>query len=177
VGAIVSAATCPAAAAAPPNTAVSGQVVNLETAHERVFEHPASPYAVIRFPEDALGEHIGVIYYGRMAIPNDGAWSLDDRFWQDKTWSSDVTSFAWANDGRTLFVGTSEVYGTGCVYRLDLMRRKAKRIYPSAAEVARNESQANGFSTVILAIDEQHRFLKVRVQTEDGATESIVKIP
>jgi hypothetical protein len=88
-----------------------------------------------------------------------------------------VTSFAWANNGLTLFVGTSEVYGTGCIYGLDLMRRKAQCIYPSAAEVAKHESQADGFTTVILGIDEANRALRVRWQTEDGTTDAVVKIP
>ena len=49
--------------------------------------------------------------------------------------ASDVTSFAWADNGSTLYVATSEVYGTGCVYRLDLMRRKAECNYLSLATI------------------------------------------
>jgi hypothetical protein len=174
---MLAAASVCVAAAPPGNGIASSPVVDLQAAKERVFQHPTSPFAVLRFPESALGEHIGVIYYGNMAKPKDGAWSVDDRFWQDKAWSSAVTSFAWANNGLTLFVGTSEVYGTGCIYCLDLLRRKAKCIYPSAADVAKHESQADGFTTVILGIDEANRALKVRLQSEDGTTETVVKIP
>lgn len=132
---------------------------------------------MLLFPEDALGNHIGIVYYQNMANPKHGAWSLDDRFWQGEKWASDVTSFAWADSGVTLYVGTSEVYGTGCVYRLDLPQRRSECIYPSAAEVSKYRSQSKRFTTVILAVDEQNRTVKVRLTTGDGTNESLVKFP
>jgi hypothetical protein len=156
---------------------VSKQVVDLNSAHGRVFRHPASAFAVLLFPEDALANHIGVMYYERMLNPKDGAWSLDNHFWEVEEWASDVNSFAWADDGVTLYVGTSEVYGTGCAYRLNLLQRKAERIFPSAAQVSKYRSASKGFSTEILAVDEQKRLLRVRLTTEDETKESFVALP
>ena len=156
---------------------VSKPVVDLSSAHDRIFRHPKSPFAVFLFPENALGNHIGIIYYQNMTNPKYGAWSLDNRFWQVEEWASDVTSFAWADNGFTLYVGTSEVYGTGCVYHLDLLQRKAECIFPTANQVLKYRSSSKGFTTAILAVDEQKGVLNIRLTTEAGSNESFFTLP
>ena len=41
---------------------------------------PNGPFAVAGFCEDALADHIGVVYYRSMMSPIDGAWSITNRF-------------------------------------------------------------------------------------------------
>ena len=108
-------------------------IVNFDKNDERLFLQPNGPFAVLAFTEDAFALHIGVIYYATMGMPLDGDWSLGDRFWQEERWNSDVVNCAWGKDGRTLFVATSGVYGSGSVYQLDLMARRSEVLFPSAA--------------------------------------------
>src|SRR5262249_19834685 len=63
-----------------------------------LFQQAKGPFAVMLFNEFALGNHIGVIYYGQMANPADGKWWISQRFWQAQPWNEDVTSFAWDNN-------------------------------------------------------------------------------
>lgn len=110
----------------------SSFVVNLPVGEQRLFQHPNGPFAVLCFDEDAVGRYIGVIFYDTAGNRDVGAWNLSDRFWQDATWGTDVINFAWGTDGRHLFVATSEIYGSGAVYQLDLMQRRVKVLFPSA---------------------------------------------
>jgi hypothetical protein len=107
--------------------------------------------AIILFCEDALGIYIGLVYYDNMTSPVPDlfykrlsetekkayykTWSLDNRMWQASIWASDVTSYAWSPDGDNLYVGTSNIYGSGGLYELDLVRRQYKQIAPSEKEV------------------------------------------
>lgn len=93
-------------------------------------------FAVWVFCEDALAVHIGVVYAAQMGIPIDGAWSLTDRFWQEPRWGADVNTFAWSPDGASLFVSTSGVYGTGGLFRLDLLDRKVHSLLPENVETS-----------------------------------------
>ncbi len=112
---------------------------------------PNGPIAVILFSEDAVGEYIGILYYDRMEAPAPQhflrklseeektsfykTWSLANRMWQDPLWASDVTGFAWAPDGTKLYVSTSDIYGSGALYELDLVRKKYKQIAPVKEKV------------------------------------------
>jgi hypothetical protein len=110
----------------------AGEVINLgpgKCKHGLLFQ-PNGPFAVMLFCEDALADHIGIIYYRTMGVPLEGKWSLTDRFWQQEDWGADVTAFAWDNTGKYLIVTTSSIYGSGSVYCLDLMNRKARRLFP-----------------------------------------------
>jgi hypothetical protein len=110
----------------------AGEVINLgpeECKHGLLFQ-PNGPFAVMLFCEDALGDHIGVIYYTPMRDLHEGKWSLTDRFWQNRDWGADVTALAWDNTGKYLIVTTSSIYGSGAVYCLDLMNRKATKLFP-----------------------------------------------
>ena len=70
------------AAEAPDNALVTSGVINLSSSPDttRMFANPEGPFVILRFPENALGDHIGVVYYERMGNPADGAWSFANRF-------------------------------------------------------------------------------------------------
>lgn len=107
---------------------------------------PNGPIGVILFCEHALGNYMGLVYYERMGGPVPElffrevseeekatfykTWSLENRMWQDSMWATDVTGFAWSPDGTKLYVSTSEIYGSGDLYELDVVRKRYKRIAP-----------------------------------------------
>src|SRR5438876_3349972 len=93
-----------------------------------VVAAPTGPFAVWVFCDDALGTQIGVVYARNMGAPNDGAWGLNNRFWQEGAWTSEVQTFAWSTDGTSLFVSTGAVYGSSGLFQLDLHNRKAREL-------------------------------------------------
>lgn len=115
-----------------------------------LYKQPKGPMALILFCEDALGTYIGLVYYDNMKspVPYDfflrlsetekktyyKIWSLNNRMWQTSVWASDVTSYAWGPDGTKLFIATSDIYGSGGLYELDLVRRQHKKIAPLKEE-------------------------------------------
>jgi len=117
--------------------AFAGQPIVAHPGHPAVCKDgavkaPRGPFAVWVFCEDALGTHIGVVYANHMAAPSDGAWGINNRFWQEGAWPSDVQTFAWSEDGARLFVSTGAVYGSSTLYQLDLSDR---RVYELIASV------------------------------------------
>ncbi len=122
--------------------------------------------ALLLFCEDALGTYIGLVYYDSMESPVPynyyirlsaaekktyyKAWSLGNRMWQDPIWASDVTSYAWSPDGTKLYIATSEIYGSGGLYELDLIRKKYKQIAPTGRVAKLNDS---GPGYIIMQID------------------------
>ncbi len=116
-----------------------------------LYKQPNGPMAIMVFCEHALGIYIGLVYYDNMAgpIPDEfykklpeaekktyKTWSLDNRMWQAPIWAADVTSYAWSPDGNKLYVGTSDIYGSGGLYELDLVRRQYKQIAPAETEAS-----------------------------------------
>ncbi len=115
-----------------------------------LHKQPNGPMAVILFCEDAIGTYIVLVYYDTMGGPVPVSfyeklseteketyykiWSLENRVWQNPLWASDVTSYAWGPDGTKLYVATSQVYGEGGLYELDLVRRRHKQIAPTGKE-------------------------------------------
>jgi len=98
-----------------------------------LHSQPNGPFAVFLFCEDALGSYISVLYadpIGAPATPATHRWRLDDRYWYDPQWGADVTSYAWSPDGKRLFVATSEIYGSGGLFELNLQERTARQILP-----------------------------------------------
>ena len=81
-----------------------------------VVAAPNGPFAVWVFCEDTLGTQIAVVYARNMGAPNDGPWGLNNRFWQDGAWTSEVQTFAWSPDGTSLFVSTGAVYGSSGLF-------------------------------------------------------------
>ena len=95
------------------------------------------PFSVFVFCDDAIGVNIGVILTEPGAGPGKlklegtktwNKWSATERFWQDATWASDVTSFAWSPSYRYLYVTTSAIYGEGGIFKLDLKNKISSRI-------------------------------------------------
>jgi hypothetical protein len=131
-----------------------------------LYKQPKGPMALLLFCEDALGTYIGLVYYDHMGspVPYDfflklsqaekdnyfKVWSLDNRMWQEPLWASDVTSYAWGPDGTKLYIATSEIYGAGALYELDLIRKKYKQIAP-ADRVAKLNAPGPGY--IITQID------------------------
>jgi hypothetical protein len=130
---------------------VSPRLVKFEeNCNHGLHKQPNGPMAIINFCEDALGTHIALVYYDPMGAPvpikfhNElskkeretyyKVWSLDNRMWQEPLWSFDVTSYAWGPNGRKLYVSTSNIYGSGALYELDLIRRKYKQIAPEGKQ-------------------------------------------
>ncbi|MCA3028190.1 MAG: hypothetical protein ING66_06265 [Rhodocyclaceae bacterium] len=117
------------------------------------------PFSVFVFCDDALGVNIAVLNASGGAGPGKlklgetklwDRWQVDDRVWQQSTWSRDITSFAWSRDSRSLYVATSGTYGTGFTYKLDLVSRKAVAIFPTPVEKL---DPTNSVETNILRID------------------------
>jgi len=91
--------------------------------------------------EDALGIYLAVIHAVPIGSPaaKNGKWSLEDRYWSDPLWASDVTGFKWSPEGNKLFVSTSEIYGSGGLFELDLFKRKATQLLPKGKAISVNE--------------------------------------
>jgi hypothetical protein len=110
----------------------SSKVINIfgDTCEHGLFAQPKGHFMVFVFCDSALGSNIGII----LSRMNDktgasSAWGIDHRFWQDGPWVTDVTSLAWDPFSERLYVATSEVYGDGGVFVLDLANRRFDRIY------------------------------------------------
>ncbi len=102
---------------------------------QRIYHQPNGPFALNLFCEDALGSHIGIVYYKNMSQPIKDAWQITDRYWQLSEWGSDATSFCWDPSGKNLFISTSAIYGSGKVFVLDLYNRVTTEIYPKTKSV------------------------------------------
>ncbi len=138
------------------------QLKSLSETHGTIINQPNGPFALMLFNEFALGSHIGIIYYQQMANPAAGKWWISERFWQEKPWSDCVTSFVWGHDGKYLYVGTSEVYGNGGSFKLNLLEKTYTRLYPKNSEDLKRIS-----STEILKIDNSNNSIIVQVTSAD----------
>src|SRR5882724_1364309 len=123
-----------------------------------LHRQPAGPFAVFLFCEDALGTYLGVLYSdpigAPVAAPFVNAWTLENRYWQDPVWSADVTGFVWNSKGSRLYVSTSEIYGSGGIFELDLPSRHARQLAPpGGASPVSPSSPGPGY--VITRLDEQ----------------------
>jgi hypothetical protein len=121
------------------------------------------------FCDDALGSNIGVINNspaagpGNIPLPHPREWShwqTYDRFWQEKAWATDITSFAWSLDLKYLYVATDSIYGSGGIYRLDLTKRKAIDLRPK-------ESSIKIYSTRIKSMSDQSGTIIVEAMFHD----------
>jgi len=148
----------------------AGEVINLpaeKCKHGLVFQ-PNGPFAVMLFCEDALGDHIGIIYYRYMEVPREGKWRLTDRFWQHKEWGANVTALAWDNTGKFLIVTTSSIYGSGGVYCLDLMNRKATKLFPQTRYKKEMEKIKSVCRPKILGIHEKTQTVEILFDDCEG---------
>lgn len=145
-----------------------------------LYHQPNGPFTVMVFCEDALGSYIAVICQDagkceNFRRPNDdhGPWELDDRIWQAKPWAADVLSFAWSADGKSLYVSTSQIYGTGGLFQLDLERRTAHQILPSN-KPASSEDPGPGY--LIVSIDENKKILNYSVGIDEHSVRGSIPL-
>lgn len=113
----------------------SGRVIDLmgSSCEHGPAKQPGGHFVAFVFCDDALGTNLGIIL-SRLSDDTDttGVWRVDQRFWQEGPWVTDVTSLAWDPFSNRLFVATSEVYGDGGVFVLDLPSKRHERIYSIA---------------------------------------------
>lgn len=139
---------------------------------QRLYQQPnGGPFSVFLFCDDALGSNIGVVNTSGGAGPGRielgptkewSKWNVNDRFWQDSIWATDVTSFAWSIDLKSLYVATSEIYGTGAVYRLDLISRTFTTLLPDC-----RKSSKYGCRAEIMGVDRSTGAVSVAVEFFD----------
>jgi len=87
-----------------------------------VHPQPQGPFGVYVFCDDAVGTNIAV-FYPQLGEPKYQKWTLTRRFWQDGPWAADVSALGWVPGRNLLVVATSEIYGSGSVYLLDLEKQ------------------------------------------------------
>ena len=149
----------------------SKQINNLHERHGVIIKQPNGPFAAMLFNEFAQGIHLGIIYYQQMSNPADGKWWTSERFWQSKPWNACITSLAWSHDGKYLYVGTSEVYGDGGSFKLDLFNKTYSRLYPKTEQDLKEVS-----STEIVKIDNTRNQIVVEITLADYKTLKIIEI-
>jgi len=138
-----------------------GVVLRTGEGATRLVLQPGGHYGVLVFRDGVRGEHIAIVYHGAMPADSDGAWSLDDRVWQEPLWSADANALVWSPDGSALYVSTGD-HGSGSVFRLDLGARRARRLWPDGD--ASSAEQGAGRSCEMMSADAARRLLRVRYQ-------------
>jgi hypothetical protein len=131
-----------------------------------ILQQPNGPFAAMVFQEDALGNHLGIIYYRGMRDPNQGKWELTDRFWQEDEWGSSITSCAWSSDEKFLYVATESIYGDGDVFELNLLQRTSRRIFPTKEFLKQEGLKRGQYSTELMSVDHEKHLLHVRLTVE-----------
>ncbi len=147
---------------------------------------PGGTFSVFLFCDDAQGMNIGVINTsgaagpGKIELPqpkNWDKWQVYDRFWQEHAWSADVTSFAWSGDLKYLYVATSGIYGTGAVYKLDLVKRTHQMLFPNKALL---DSIKSSYTSEITSVNPKTGVLTVVLtyysQSEKRTTSKTVEV-
>ena len=130
----------------------------------------AGQFAVMLFCDDAGGSNVGITCY--QAGCDEPPWGLLDRFWQDEVWASDVTAFAWDKNGKCLYISTSEIYGTGDVFALNL----AERRYVKVALALNGKLLPNGgYETTLKAMDTTKNVLTYDVEYFDSVSDRPVR--
>ncbi len=126
--------------------------------------HPqpnGGPFSVFVFCDDALGSNIGIILTERGAGPGNmkltekkvwSKWDTDNRFWQDRIWAADVINLAWSPSQRYLYVATSDTYGDGGFFKIDLLDHTFQRLMVGS-DVPYKPQLAHGYYTRIVGID------------------------
>lgn len=147
----------------------SAPVVRLDrgNCHDGLKMLGDGPFGLLTSCEDALGDYITVVYMSPMSRPNTGGWSIEDRCWHEEAWNSDVTSYAWDGSARVLIVATSQIFGSGSVYALDLIAKKPRLLTAAGA----NEEEIR---FVIESLDPSVR--RVRVRKLKGTTDNTARV-
>ena len=144
------------------NVTNPGEIVNEfgKPGETLFFPDPTRRCGVMVFCDDALGTTIGVVMTALWESDDfEQGWRQDRRFWQEKEWSLNVTSFGWSRDGRYLFVATCDIYRTGKVYQLDMQRRRWAVLFPREPEAA---PDGHCWSSELVRIEEESVTFHVR---------------
>ncbi|UCH22779.1 MAG: hypothetical protein JSU83_06080 [Deltaproteobacteria bacterium] len=140
------------------------------------------PYSVFVFCDDAGGTNIGIILTepgagpGKLEIPGPikmWYWHTYDRFWQERQWAADITSFAWSPSFKYAYVATSFIYGDGGIFKLDLINRKAHEIILIESSSYDRKSYEHG--SVIKSIDLDKKKLKISSWLYDHKLKKVVE--
>jgi hypothetical protein len=145
-----------------------------------LHKQPAGgPFSVFLFCDDAAGSNIGIVNTsggagpGQIALPwpkTWDKWAPNNRFWQDPEWATDITSFAWSPDLRSVYVATAKVYGSGALYRLDLVTRTFEKLVPRTSE---SHDAERGRSAEITGIDKRTGEVSVSLSTSTSESRNI----
>ena len=128
------------------------------------------PFSVFIFCDDAGGTNIGIIH----SQPGARHWQLHDRFWQEKEWASDITSFLWAFSSAYAYVATQAIYGNGGIFKLNLESRTYEEIILSGlGKIKRSEFE---HSTEIESYDIDKRIMRVVMHLYNHKTKESLTI-
>jgi hypothetical protein len=164
---------------ASQNTVAENQLVEAvrsKCVHGLHKQPGGGPFSVFLFCDDALGSNIGVINTapgagpGAIALPGPkiwDKWDVNDRFWQEPEWSTDIISFAWSPDLKFLYVATSHIYGEGGLYKLDLVKRTYTKLLPKGDAQQENK---HGYQFEITAINRHSGEVSVRYTFFNAST-------
>jgi len=128
----------------------------------KIFTQPNGPFALIIF--DDQFPVAGIIYYDIMGDPIRGAWKIDSRFWQEQEWADDINSFIWSPSGKYIYVATDITYGSGNLYRLDLLQKKYEKIFPTEQDIKKIGFTESGHASYIEYFDRTSQIMKVRLE-------------
>ncbi len=146
------------------------QIVNLiQKCTGGKHEQPNGPFAVIVFCEGALGNYIALYYKEIMRnplSPKYPKWMLGNRVWEDSEWGSDVTGFVWGSAGDNLYVATSNIYGEGGLFDVDLKSRKASKMYPLSGK------DNLGYTIEIVDLDRESKTIEILKKTYNDTERS-----
>jgi hypothetical protein len=143
-----------------------------------MYQQPGGgPFAVMLFCDDALGSNLGVICYAGHPCTRP-PWDVVNRFWQEPRWATDVTAFAWHPNKACVYVSSSEIYGEGDVYALDLPDRLVTTL---PLKTTGKLAPGHRYNTTLTRIDDEGRMLEYAVEyfdpTRSRTTTEVVTIP
>jgi hypothetical protein len=126
------------------------------------------PFAVLIFCDDALGSQLAVVCYAPGCGDNQPPpWSLTNRFWQVQPWATDVTAVAWDANGACLYVSTSQTYGSGDLFALNVRTRRFAAI---PVRLTRTPVANTAYTTVLRTLDTHANLLTYDVEYADTAS-------
>jgi hypothetical protein len=131
-----------------------------------LYHQPGDAFAAVLFCDDAAGSSLGVVCYSGSTC-DQSPWQLASRFWQEERWARDVTAFAWDPDGTCLYVSTSEIYGEGDLFALDLLKQKVIRV---PLQIQGKLQAKSRYSTEIVRVNTVTQQLEYRVEYADAVS-------
>ena len=143
------------------------------------------PFSVFAFCGGAIGTDIGIILTepGGMAGSLNTKqtefwkkWKKYDRFWQDRIWSSHVINFSWSPSLRYLYVATSNIYGDGGFFKLDLANRTYKKLFPEITAPYMERIKNTAYIIEIETVDTRNKEIKIAIKLNDTQMTRVAEI-